>query len=240
LDGLTNLEFKVTYENSLVDGPPYVAFSPGTVYNLLYVLDWLAVDMLVSMMNVTNMTSLHAGVVVDCPGVNQSDLFTQQDYEKCTNDPPELSITSGRAIYNNGSMLGIVNGLTPALNQSISNFLQAFLAAFQADMGIWQNNSFFVNADMIYLTISPADAVNTVIAANSDLRAYYEDISFMFPAAYNLQTLISGAILNEPGQQLYPLPASSQTPYSIATTYVCHTQRLKSTFSLIVCKYYKP
>jgi hypothetical protein len=237
------LDFVMSHKTSLLGGPPSMIVNQGPAYfSPPFVLDTLAPDILVSMANVTSMISIHISGMIYCPEFqSETEGYspTEQEYDDCGNkNPPVLGIINGTVLYSDGSMAQATDNLTLALNQSITNYMKALSVAFQADMGIWQNNSFLANKDMLNISISSADAVSAVVAANPNLKAYYSIVDNVI--TIGAQTLRTESYTSSYPSQVItiPLPTSYQRLQSIATTFICHTQQLKGTFSLVVCMYF--
>lgn len=201
-------------------------------------LDLLATDVLIGVGNATSIIGLSTAGSVYCPinTTNVNESTSNEQYPICmAGTVPVVSVDGVYASYTNNSLLDIQGNTYPALNQSISNYLQAISAAAQADLGIWFGNSLFANAKMINVTLSSADAVTAALQASPELQTYY--------AGYQ-PTNISGAQIlrmeNYTGDEAWaigiPIPEAKQAesaPY-ISTTYLCQVPKLKGALDFII------
>jgi hypothetical protein len=116
----------------------------GLGNNITAVLDGLAADLLARMIEDPQVSF----DFVATPGpLCRGPYLTPASLEECHNKPANLTIIGVPTEDQPGpTKAGLAAGV---------NYLSALLAASFADLGIWHNNSIFINADFVNATLDP-------------------------------------------------------------------------------------
>ena len=183
------------------------------------IIDALSQDLLIGVLAesaTTPINILQVGLTITCDGyVNLSP--TPAQVSACYAAP--VSFTNVQIIYANDSV-NIDPNLPPTLAESIPNALQGVVASSLIDIGILNNNSIFLSASNFNATITPNTAISSVLEQNPPF----------FPSA--LWNSPSSASL---ASQMRMDPYFNFGLSKVVTSYLCHEQRRKNAFSLIIC-----
>lgn len=196
------------------------------------VLDGLAYDLLIGVQATQMIDVLEAGAVT-CDGFGDptGTTITPAQAAACANGTLPLAITDVVLTYCNHSLkwispsppADIVEDLPATLAESIPNYLRAESALILMDIGISNNNSILVSPAILNATITPNATITQVMYQNTSLYGPY-----IRPPSF------ASIIQTDPSE--FGIPVKGCCPSVIAMSYVCHDQRRKRIFSMIICK----
>jgi hypothetical protein len=157
--------------------------------------------------------------------------LTAAEIRVCDNDPSSLLNAVVALAYANGSVSTIdlplpkyrAAMLPPTLAESVPNQLQALSAVIRMDIGNWDNTSIFVSPHRFNATIARNAAISKVLSQHP---------SIVLPQ----QPKVSSASQLRAQPEQTVVPVEDRTHAIIAMSYLCHEQRMKSPFNLIICK----
>ncbi|KDQ58696.1 hypothetical protein JAAARDRAFT_193229 [Jaapia argillacea MUCL 33604] len=165
---------------------------------------------------------------------------TQKEKDQCARDPVNITLTEASASWMNGSSSLMINttDLGAVATPAITNFLNAFMAATDMDLGINKPNSLYFNMSIFNDNIihSPSKIISHFVptAGDANLTLPYGVYGAHSSTANNLTN--AEILSTYPDiQKLYHIPMNHtfKTPAIINISYLCHDYRRKTTTMFI-------